>query len=407
MKNEENDKVISFDKELTELELGLKNADPVLNRTAQTLSENEKLLADILADLQQMSGMDVPALQKTEEEQVSEELASLNILLDEVSDPRYLGDIQLRPTDFFVSVSAGVVASVIDIVFVGTPEVVKIYRGGENFDGSILTALFRKLGNDESNGSVILKWLSDNMKVSYDISALKNVVNPNNHRLRCFAHDPLLGLLFAVADIIMGTATLVDEKGKLRVIVRPKEYPVWQKYLSVLYYLGHLISDVCTARGLPIPGFVLTQFFTDGEDASLARIAEQMYLDGYDLRHLASMSTAVWVKNLIIDLYLRFFVRQKTDLVLSLAKKQIEENKNSVYKYKLRLISDAVACGGNVLKFFIPPTSGNITALNMPEWTSLIKNTIISAKYDLRDKSVEKVLFEREIIDGNWEKLMV
>ncbi len=35
-----------------------------------------------------------------------------------------------------------------------------------------------------------------------------------------------------------------------------------EKLLSVFYYIGHIVSDLFTARGLPIPGFFLTQFFT-------------------------------------------------------------------------------------------------------------------------------------------------
>ena len=85
--------------------------------------------------------------------------------------------------------------------------------------------------------------------------------------------------------------------------------------------------------------------------------------------------------------------------------KEIQENKRIAYKYKLRLISDAVSCGGNVLKFFIPPTSGNMTALNLPEWAGLLADTIITLKYQLRDKSVEKAISNREIINDNWVKL--
>lgn len=50
-------------------------------------------------------------------------------------------------------------------------------------------------------------------------------------------HDPMFGLLFAVADIILGTATVIDNDGKLRVIVRSKDYPPQEKNLSVIYYL--------------------------------------------------------------------------------------------------------------------------------------------------------------------------
>ena len=117
------------------------------------------------------------------------------------------------------------------------------------------------------------------------------------------------------------------------------------------------------------------------------------------------MSTPVLVKNMITDIYLRLFSKDEPVLFETLAERQIRENKQAVYKYKLRLVSDAVGCGGNALKFFIPPTMGSITALNIAEWASMIQDTIINLKYQLRDKSIEKVIAQREIISGNWIKL--
>ena len=113
--------------------------------------------------------------------------------------------------EYIISALAGILSIVIDVIFVGTPEIVKIYRGKENFDGSVLTGLLRKIGSD-SNGklSPILQFFSDKCKVPYDISAMKGVVTPNNHRLRSLAHDPFLGLFFAVADIVLGTTTCID-----------------------------------------------------------------------------------------------------------------------------------------------------------------------------------------------------
>ena len=283
----------------------------------------------------------------------------------------------------------------------------KIYRGGENFDGSLLTKELRKIGNGDDKLSGMLKWLSDKCEVPYDVSVEPGAVIPNNHRLRNRGHDPLFGLLFAIADIMLGTATLIDNEGNIKILIRDKNYPPEEKYLSVLFYLGHLLSDVCTSRGLPIPGFFATQFFTNGEnDRSIAKVAEQMYKDGYDLRHLASMSTPVIVKNLITDTYLNLTFNDSGDPLELIAEKELREYKRTAYKYRLRLVSDAVSCGGNALKFFLPPTTGNMTALNLPEWASLIKDTIAEMKYQLRDKSVEEAIFNREIISDNWKMLL-
>lgn len=401
---EEKDKVISFKGELDDIGRGLCEVNEKKTKVNTQISDMGQKIEDTTRILQELSG-DRILLDNSEETDVEEDIEALDNVIDSLSGVRLKGDIRLTAPDLVVGIIAGIIASVVDIVFVGTPEIVKIYKGGENFDGSILTGALRKIGNGNDKLSEMLKWLSEKCKVPYDIPAKKGVVYPNNHRLRSFAHDPLIGLLFAVVDIILGTATVVDDNGRLRVLINSREYPASQKYLAVVYYLGHLLSDVCTARGLPVPGFIMTQFLS-GDDKSIARIAEQMYIDGYDLRHLASMETSVLIKNMITDAYCRICTPEAEGPVETIAEKQIRENKQEMYRYKLRLVSDAVSCSGNVLKFFIPPTMGNMTALNLPEWISLIKDTIINFKYQLRDRNVEKVLANRDIISDNWYELL-
>lgn len=118
------------------------------------------------------------------------------------------------------------------------------------------------------------------------------------------------------------------------------------------------------------------------------------------------MSTPVVIKNMITDTYLNLVVSEEDGPFNLIAEREIREHKLMAYKYRLRLVSDAVSCGGNALKFFLPPTTGNMTALNLPEWTSLLKDTIAEMKYQLRDKSVEIVILNREIISDNWKALL-
>lgn len=401
---EERSKIISFEQEFVIMEDCLGKAKENAEKVGTEIEETEQDIENIWKELSEM-GLQAPA-DDHRDVIVEDSLKNLDSAINDFGDIQLCGDIKLTIPDFMVGMIAGVIASIIDIVFVGTPEVVKIYKGGENFDGSILTGILRKIGNGNDKLSEIFKWLSEKCKVPYDIAAKKDVVYPNNHRLRSFGHDPLIGLLFAVADIILGTATVVDNNGKLRVIVNDRKYPNSQKYLAVLYYLGHLLSDVCTARGLPIPGFIMTQFFC-GDGSSLARMAEQMYIDGYDLRHLASMEVPVLVKNMITDAYCGMCQLEEAKAIGPIAEKQIRENRQKAYKYKLRLVSDVVSCSGNVLKFFVPPTRGNMTALNLPEWISLIQDAIIDIKYRMRDKNVENVIVDRAVINANWDKLLI
>lgn len=398
-------KIFDFDKELNNVESKLETSKEKINIASTNINETSDEINKIY---DQLKGS--PGIMRVIENDTEESIKELETAVERVLELNYKEKLNISATDVIASIIAGVVASVIDIVFVGTPEVVKIYRGGENFDGSILTSKLRELGTGDDILSEMLHWLSEKCKVPYDLSVKNGTVNPNNHRLRNPGHDPMLGLLFSVVDIIMGTATVIGNDGRINVIIRDNKYPESEKLLSAIYYFGHLISDVCTARGLPIPGFFITQFFTNGQygpnDDSLARIAEDMYKDGYDFRHLISMGTPVLVKDLIVKIYIKLFHKESFSMVDTIANKEIQENKEKVFKYKLLAISDAVACGGNVLKFFIPPTLGNPTALNLPEWISLLLNTIVSLKYDFRDKSVDKAISNRSVIDNNWRSIL-
>lgn len=332
------------------------------------------------------------------------EIDEVNLLLDatiEETKSRRLP--KLSAADIMISSVAGIVAVAIDVFLVGTPEVVKIYRGGENFDGSILTKAFRKFG--EGPFGDLCKRLEEICKVPYDISVVKDGMYPQNHRLRSLSHDPFLGLFFAVFDIIMNTTTFIDNSGCLRILHNTHHKTSdTEKILCVFYYIGHILSDTFTARGIPVPGFFMTQFFTgDGMDQSIARIAEGMYLDGYDLRHFASMATPVVVKNMIISSYMRLLEKADDKAPLLFVEREKDELDQKLKQEKMSFIANAIAVGGNAAKFFAPPYSCNPCSLNAPEWLDFIQSGIRILKAQARDFSVEEVMEGRIKIDDVWQ----
>lgn len=409
MKPEQYDQIIRYSEQLDPITDSIES----LSREASDLAEErralrreENALIDEIAQLADEMGLPVSLPDK-----LDEDLSVLNFEIQEAYLFAHPGPPpgkfpKLTTEEIILSSIAGLIAVAIDIFLVGTPEVVKIYRGGENFDGSTLTAALRKIGNGEDDPiSNVLHWLSDKCKVPYDLSCVSGVVTPNNHRLRSLGHDPLFGLFFAVADIFMGTTTCIDNKGMLRVLAN-YQVPMSEKLLSVFYYIGHLLSDICTARGLPIPGFFLTQFFTDGgSDKSIARIAEGMYQDGYDLRHLASMSTPVAVKSLLIDCYLSL-TKQEINPLLPVAEREYVELQHTLKREEMHLIADAIAVGGNVVKIFAPPNLGNPCALNIAEWFSLVRHGFSVFRSAVRDRTAETIIEQRSAINSAWDRLL-
>lgn len=373
---------------------------------AEEYAKNEEQINDMIEQLKELSkkmNVSVSLPEKVdlidiEGYDINSELEQLlEITIPETSKPFP----SLTWFEIIFASIAGFIAVAIDIIFVGTPEVVKIYKGGENFSGSRLTSLLRK-----TDGGQIAKWLSEKCKVPYDISVKSGVVTPNNHRLRSLAHDPFFGLFFAVADIIMGTTTCIDNNGHLSILINDKSYPPHEKILSIFYYIGHIISDLFTARGIPIPGFFLTQFFVGNRTSdSLAKKAEDMYRNGYDMRHMVSMSVPVIVKNILIDGYLLFSSNDKISIGIDAEHKYVELCEK-IKKEKMLFLSDVIATSGNAIKFFAPPSCANPCSLNAVQWFALIRDCISIIRNNLVDRTPETLIGQREEINKNWNKLL-
>jgi hypothetical protein len=117
-------------------------------------------------------------------------------------------------------------------------------------------------------------------------------MRPATHRLQSFGHDPLLGFLVGMADLMHGTGTYVDKAGKI-VQVATVADPV-DLATAMLTQVRHLLSDVSTPMGLPPPLFSLLQvgqvrspfaLGPSGVKVPWTDVARYMYVHGYDLRH--------------------------------------------------------------------------------------------------------------------------
>jgi hypothetical protein len=404
--------VINFDHIIESVNDDIKNSEALIMAAKSEETEESIVIIDLIRRTQELaSDIEIPIgnlAYVDKENELNKQVDDLLLIGSHFKSEKYSKFPKLSSQDTIVSVLSGVISIIIDVVFVGTPDVVKIYKGGENFDGSILTDALRKLGKD-SNGEIsqLFTWLSDKCKVPYDIPLISGVITPNNHRLRSLAHDPFFGLLFAVADIILGTTTCIDNNGNLNILVNKNKAPTSVKWLSVMYYLGHLVSDICTARGLPIPGFFLTQFFTNEiADSTLAKTAEDMYKNGYDLRHMASMSVPVLVKDMIINMYIKLTI-ESPEAIMTIADREKYELDIKLKTYKMMFVSNLTATTGNVVKFLAPPVCGNPCALNLVQWMALLDSSMKMYVASSRDFTVEEALVNRSDIDKMWNDLMV
>ena len=134
-------------------------------------------------------------------------------------------------------------------------------------------------------------------KVPYDLIRPKDGLTPRVHRLATPGHDPLLGLLFGVRDIISGQCTFIDKRGQWRVIDVTGHGGTSNILEAVVRVVVHGFSDVFTVQGLPPP--FLAPFQMVGADSGISLreggdtvpvrdVVRYMYSNGYDFRHFAA-----------------------------------------------------------------------------------------------------------------------
>jgi hypothetical protein len=165
------------------------------------------------------------------------------------------GDIAWDESDYLIVMLAGLVATLLDIFLVRIPADTRFL--GEMQPGSPLTKWLKE--NSKPVHDRVLSRFERAAKVPYDDSANKLIegLNPKVHRLMSPGHDPILGFIFGVIDIMGGTGTFIDKYGDLKRIdkaVSPEGLIV--AFLKVFL---HFLSDVCTSAGIPPPFLTLLQ----------------------------------------------------------------------------------------------------------------------------------------------------
>ncbi|WP_051654248.1 hypothetical protein [Persephonella sp. KM09-Lau-8] len=347
------------------------------------------------------------------------EINSLNNLIDENLIEKVEKDIskevsrkvkmpELSLLDILVVGTAGVIASAIDILIVKIPKDINyLYKFQQ--EGSSLTKWLRNLGVDEDgNLSPFLKSLEERAKVPYDMSINPGGLNnfyPGNHRMLSLGHDPLFGLIFGVIDILNGQVSVIDGKG-IPHVISTFDLPTQDKIFAPVIWLLHIISDICTSRGIPIPGWGFTQLLQIGEfgekNRTIAELTRWMYENGYDLRHFLTMSTVPAVIEIIVRLY-HILSIDKIDKSLPLSQKEIIKIRNDIKLTKMLFYAHSIASAGNVVK--IAFYHGNPMAINISQWLMLFKRGVEFTKVALRNDNYEKIVRNREKINKKWEEL--
>ncbi|WP_043529466.1 hypothetical protein [Litchfieldella xinjiangensis] len=244
--------------------------------------------------------------------------------------------------DYMIAGTCGLIGGLIDVLFVGLPGQGALTKFTDEMTDNAVQK-FAKLngwkgpneGKDPTNSAI--GFLERNFKVNYDHRHGVDVggrfdMSTKNHHIKSLGHSPdLVGLFFSILDQFNNTAHFVGIFDKFNESgVKVGEYSkliaidtsdnesfklVGSNFVSKLYcgfinWLGHLFSDVAGSSGaqgrgsgIPIPFYSLLQFLNFGEfgkhKQSFAKIAVQVFEQGYDFRHGMALAIPVLVTELL------------------------------------------------------------------------------------------------------------
>lgn len=314
------------------------------------------------------------------------------------------GDISWDQTDWTVVLMAGALATLLDVILVRIPRDSAFL--GKRYAGSPLTKWLQDGDRAQGIHDHFFKGFERSAKVPFDApttaatGGLVSGMRPAVHRLQSLGHDPAVGFLAGVADLMHGTGTYIDRAGQLVQVVT-EAAPV-DLITALLTQVRHLLSDVYTPAGLPPPLFTLLQLgqidspfalSPSGVRVPWTDVARHMYTNGYDLRHFFTMGITPGVVSAIIRGYwlLRSYATGGTA-----ARRKLEHAKLT----SMLLLGHTIATSGTLLKTGLL-FGMNPAALNYNQILAMAPATIAWVKEAIaRDHRISQAL-ERE-----WELLL-
>ncbi|WP_217467924.1 hypothetical protein [Streptococcus suis] len=315
----------------------------------------------------------------------------------------YKAIYSLDTFDILLGVGSGILASLVDILLIGMPTKSADAGPLANFVRDRFKAVFPPGEMENLEFAKVPFDAQDNRNTDRIINGL----SPHYHRLYSLGHDPLLGLIFGVRDIMNGQMTVIDKFGKIVIQDMPnysdrKEANI---FLAIAKLLVHFKSDITTSMGLPAPLmglFNLLQFGQIGEEEeTIAQIVQGMYYDGYDFIHFATMSIPV----MIIEVLVRVGYacrRMSQGASLSDAVAFSTDRKKYPKLGTILFTAHSVSTAVNLGKIII---TKNPLAINYPQWLAFFNYSFQEVHYRLFLEPEQKRKFFEENDDLQYDQI--
>ncbi len=403
------DNIKKIDK--VKLEETISNSEQILNELGYSVPNNHLKVLDKKKDIIVPTWNEMCNIASKEvKEEISiqdfftfEELSSNSMAINRLNT-EFNTLYKLDNIEIAISVFAGLLSSVVDILMIGIPHRTK--HGLEtgklsNYVRDWFEKKFPEADMEELANSKISKVpfdAQDNRNTNINVEGLSAYY----HRLLTLGHDPFLGLLFGVADILNGTMTSIDKNGKIahQAIKAYSDRKEDDIFKAIAKQIIHFKSDITTSMGLPAPLMTIFNLFQFGkigdEEQTISQIVQGMYYEGYDFIHFCSTSIPTMLNEVIVRIcYSLKKLHEGNDLKTSIPF-SLDRTKNPKLETML-FISHSIACSVNAGKIYFKK---NPLAINYSEWLTFSKYAYMQLKWTLiqkpklRDAYINNMLFD-------------
>lgn len=317
---------------------------------------------------------------------------------------------RLDKFDVSISAVAAIVGAAVDILLVGVPQ-----KGPEGLKAGTLSDFIRKKFDEKFPSEEMEKLANKKVsKVPYDAQDNRNTkeyvegLSTYYHRLLSLGHDPILGLIFGVFDILTGRMTTIDKTGKIvsQVMENYADRKESDIFAAIAKQITHFKSDITTKMGLPAPLmglFNLLQFGSIGEEElTIAEIVQGMYYEGYDFIHFCSMSIPVMLVEVIVRIGYAFKRIKEGHSIKDSIPFSLNREKHPKLATML-FIGHTGAAAVNAGKVYFTKTP---MAINYPQWIAFAKYSYKQLKWALVEKPAIRDAYVRGKLHGELLDVM-
>lgn len=367
---------------------------PAVRPWAAIVAEAEAEVGSDLGIEDILSGADI--------QRVESKLACLRGEFDDVH--------RLDAVDWAIAGVAGSLAALVDTFLVHSPKSPGVL-GSQGAEGGPLSNFLRERIRSAYSPAEIRE-LEARFWVPYDAATSRGLqvpvpgLGPRSHRFQSFGHDPLLGFIIGVADILQGTMTAIGSDGRIVYQVTSSAPRGMSLFEAIAIQFGHLRSDVATPGGLPAPLMPLLQFLQLGsfgeQGYTVGEVSRQMYRAGYDFGHFLAMSTVpALIEVLVRVAYCVKRLCEGHDLADALPLNlpgRSRQPKLQTMLFTAHLIATGVNAGRLAL-------TTNPMGINYPEWLAFGKSALQQLSWTLLEKEAERSAHVQKTVDARWVEL--